>query len=82
MINLGDKVKDTISGYTGIAVASTEYLQGCNRISVQAHVNKNEKPEEWQVFDEPQLEVIKKKVIKQGGRVVGGYKQHTAIKNF
>ena len=34
-IKLGDKVKDTITGFTGIAVARLEYLAGCVRISIQ-----------------------------------------------
>ena len=74
MVNLGDKVRDMVSGFVGIAVAKTEYLQGCNRISVQAAVKKNEKPEEWQAFDEPQVKVIKRKVAKQGSKKTGGYK--------
>ena len=52
MINLGDKVKDTISGFTGIAVSRITYLQGCNRVGVQSPVKKNAKPEDPQYFDE------------------------------
>jgi len=74
MINLGDKVKDTITGFIGIAVSRTAYLQGCDRVGVQAPVKKNAKPEDPQFFDEPQLITIKKKVAKQGNRRVGGYK--------
>ena len=29
MINLGDKVKDSITGFKGIAIARIEYLNGC-----------------------------------------------------
>ena len=34
-INLGDKVTDTISGYSGIVVARYEYLNGCVRFQVE-----------------------------------------------
>ncbi len=35
MINLGDKVKDTITDFEGTAVARCVYLNGCVRIEVQ-----------------------------------------------
>jgi len=55
MIQLGEKVKDTVSGFEGIAVASHHYLQGCNRITVQPPVDKDGKLPDPQSFDEPQL---------------------------
>jgi len=58
MINLGDEVKDKVSGFRGIAVARHEYLQGCNRISVQPPINENGELPEVKSFDEPQLAVI------------------------
>ena len=36
MINLGDTVKDKISGFTGVVVARTEWLYGCIRLAVQS----------------------------------------------
>ena len=35
MKNLGDEVKDTITGFKGIVVARTEWLNGCARVTVQ-----------------------------------------------
>ena len=80
MIKLGDKVKDTITGYTGIAVCRCSYLQGCDRVAIQAPVNKDNKLSEWHYFDEPQLKVVKKGVAKEGNRKVGGYKPDAAEK--
>ena len=76
MINLGDQVQDEVTGFKGIAVAKVIYLQGCNRFAVQARVKKNEKPGDWQYFDEPQLKIIKRKVIKLKieKKKPGGYK--------
>ncbi len=59
MIKLGSKVKDKVTGYEGIAVARTTYLTGCDRYSVQSEkLDKDKKPNEWQLFDEHQLEVL------------------------
>jgi len=58
MINLGDEVKDTITGLKGIAIARHTYLQGCDRISVQQPVNKSGEVPEAMTFDEPQLKIV------------------------
>ena len=79
MVKLGDRVKDTVSGFSGIAVAKTTYLQGCDRIAVQAITKKNKEPISWQHFDEPQLKVVKRGVVKQGSRVTGGYKPSDGV---
>ncbi len=55
-ITLGKEYKDKVTGFTGIAVATTTFLHGCRRIGLQPVVNKaGEMPESMQ-FDEPQLE--------------------------
>lgn len=73
MIGLGDKVKDTVSGFIGIATAKHSFLQGCDRISVQPSIDKDGKLPEVQSFDEPQLEVLKsKKVVRKKGNKPGG----------
>ena len=61
MIELGTTVKDKITGLTGVAVARTEYLTGCARISVQPTEVKDGKTAEWVAFDEGQLDVVKGK---------------------
>ena len=78
MIKLGDRVKDSISGFIGIAVAKVTYLQGCERYAVQSPVKKNEIPLSWQYFDGPQLMVLKSQVIKEGNRVPGGFQPDAA----
>lgn len=65
MIQLGDEVKDTISGFSGIAVCRHTYLQGCDRISVQPKINKDGELKDSLAFDEPQLEVIKPKKVER-----------------
>ncbi len=63
MIELGDRVKDRITGLKGIAVGISKYLYGCTRIAVQPEEAKDGKPAEWFHVDEPQLELMKKSVV-------------------
>lgn len=71
-VTLGDKVKDKVSGFTGIAVSCHSYLNGCNRITVQPAIDKEKRLPDSATFDEPQLEIITKKKIKQGSKLTGG----------
>ena len=62
MIKLGDKVKCKITGFTGIVVAKTEFLNGCIQYNVAPKVTKDNKYPEDINIDENSLEVINKKV--------------------
>ena len=76
-INLGDKVKDTVTGFVGIAIGRTTWLHGCDRIIVQPEgLNKEGKIFENNSFDEPQLEVVGAKRVKEGGHSTGGPRQN------
>lgn len=59
-IALGDTVRDTITGYTGVVIAYTTWLNKCRRISVQSTELKDGKPIDHVVFDIEQLELVKK----------------------
>ena len=59
-MKLGDKVRDTITGLTGVAVARHEYLNGCIRLSLQPPEVKDGKPVDCSTFDVEQLEVVEK----------------------
>ena len=54
-INLGDVVKDAVSGFRGIAVSRTIYLKGSERVTVQPMVNGEGKLPEAETFDLGQL---------------------------
>lgn len=56
-IQLGDKVRDKITGYAGVAIARTEWINGCIRWVVQPPVDKEGKMPDSTSVDEPQLEV-------------------------
>ena len=67
-IELGDKVRCKYTGFTGIAVARTEFINGCVQFSVVPSVGKDNKLQEDVSFDEDSLKIIqplKKKIIKK-----------------
>jgi hypothetical protein len=60
-VQLGDKVRDRISGFEGIVIGITEYLYGCRRPFVQpTTLTSDGKPLGAEAFDEPQLEVLER----------------------
>jgi len=58
-IELGDTVKDIHSGFTGVAINKTEFINGCVQYGVVAKCVKNEEPKDIQV-DGESLVVTKK----------------------
>lgn len=72
MVQLGDKVKDTISGFSGIVVAKTEWLNGCVRVTIQPLIGKDGKLPESATFDIEQLVVLKSKASSIPQKVTGG----------
>ena len=77
-VTLGDTVKDTVSGFEGVAVSKHLYLNGCARISVQPKYNKkDQKLPDSQTFDEPQLKIMKKKTVPQGSKRPGGPEKYS-----
>ena len=41
-INLGDIVRDTISGYEGVCLAKVQYLTGCDQIGIKPRTLKED----------------------------------------
>ena len=63
-INLGDKVRDTVTGFTGIAVARTTWLHGCDRITIERDALDNKgMVQDSCVFDDPRVELIEHKPV-------------------
>lgn len=58
MIELGQEVRDVLTGASGTVIARSEYLHGCVRVSVQPREVKDGMPGEWFTVDEPQLEIV------------------------
>jgi len=58
MVKLGERVKDTISGFEGTATARAEFLTGCVRLEVTAGHLHEGAPIEPQWFDDGRLTVL------------------------
>lgn len=58
-VTLGDEAKDMITGLTGVVVAITDWLNGCQRISIQPRELKDGKPVDNSCFDVEQVEIVR-----------------------
>lgn len=59
-ITLGQKLRDKVTGFEGIAISRVEYLNGCVQFCLKPKINKKspEKIEDGIYVDEGQLEVV------------------------
>ena len=57
-IALGSIVRDTITGFAGVATGRTEWLHGCERYCIEPQELREGKPIEAQWFDVDRLEVL------------------------
>lgn len=76
-VQLGDLCKDMVTGFEGVCVARTEWLNGCWRVNLQAQkMGKDGQLPEIFAFDEPQVQVLKSAVVKTlaNGEPVGSKK--------
>jgi hypothetical protein len=62
-VQIGDKVRDNITGLEGIAICRSVWINGCVRIVVQPQDVKDGKPVESTCLDEPQLTVLQRRAI-------------------
>lgn len=63
-IKLGDKVKDLITSFSGLATGRTEFLYGCARILIEPEsLSKDGKPVESAWFDEQRVESVEARAI-------------------
>jgi hypothetical protein len=71
MVQLGDKAKDKITGFTGTVVAITRWINNCERATLQPPIDKDGKLLQCETFDVPSLEVIEAAkpapLVKTGG---------------
>ena len=72
MINLGDKVRDKVTGFEGIAVAKVEYINKCIQYCVKPKVDKDGKMPEGEYIDIDQLDVVSPESVKVETKPTGG----------
>lgn len=73
-IRIGDRVKDSITSFTGIVTARTEWLNGCVRYLIQSEKLKDGKPIEPEWFDREQVILVKAVASKKSKTKPGGPK--------
>ena len=61
MVKLGSRVKDTVSGFTGIATGRAEYMYGCAAILIEPESLHDGKPIDGGWFDEQRVQVVEEK---------------------
>jgi hypothetical protein len=52
------KVKDTVTGFSGVVMSATNYLTGCDRYSVQPTELKDGRPQDPYAIEEWRLELV------------------------
>lgn len=61
---LGQEVEDIVTGFKGIVVSRTQYLNKCIRYGVQSTKLKDDgKIKDWEYIDEEQLEPVSEGII-------------------
>lgn len=78
--DLGDRAKDIITGFSGVVVSRSQWLNNCNTYGLQPEKLKDGIPQERQHFDEPQIELVTEKVV-NGSRATGGPHRHVPETN-
>ena len=64
---VGETVKDIVTGHEGVVMGVTYYFTGCNHYGIcSAKILNKEKPDQWGWFDEKRLTAVKKGKITFG----------------
>jgi hypothetical protein len=83
MIKLGQRARDTITGFEGIATSRVEYLNGCIQYCIRPTQLEKGEMIESQYIDEGQLEIVKEeKDIDIIPKPVGGEMANTPKSNY
>ena len=65
--NLGDKLKDNVTGLTGIVMVIAKYATGCLHYGIQAKIIKdNGTLPDWQWLDESRYTLVKANAVDFG----------------
>ena len=83
-IKLGDNVKCKHTGFKGVVVAKTEFINGCIQFSIVAKVNKENKYPEDVGIDEESLELVSrpKKATKKKTTNGGATRSRISMKGY
>lgn len=71
-IPLGVRVRDALSGFTGMTTSRVEYITGCKQYGIQPPVGEDGKMPDVIYLDEQRLEVLDPQPVEQASRTTGG----------
>ncbi|RWX72529.1 hypothetical protein [Mesorhizobium sp. M2A.F.Ca.ET.039.01.1.1] len=71
-VNLGDRVKDTITGFAGIATGRADYLTGCTQFCITPPVKEDGTTRDSHWYDEDRIEVVEAGAVKIAVKRPGG----------
>ena len=75
-LKIGQRARDTISGFEGIVYGITEYLHGCRHICIKpTGLDKDGAPQKVQWIDEPQCEIVQAATALEQSGDTGGPKE-------
>lgn len=70
-IALGDRVKDTLTGFTGVVTGRAEYLTGCNQVYILPKSEKENEIKDGAWFDIERIEKLEDRVVEVSSRRTG-----------
>ncbi|WP_339112810.1 hypothetical protein [Thioclava sp. GXIMD2076] len=70
-VTLGDQVKDTLTGFTGIVIGRVEYLTGCNQLCVLPKSDKDNELKDVHWFDIERIEKLADRAVEISSRYTG-----------
>lgn len=79
-MRLGDKMRDAVTGFEGVAIGYVQYFSGCNQYLLTGRIGSDGKKPEGEWFDEERLAVVEEGDVRDllpgrrehALRVVGG----------
>lgn len=70
-VAMGDKVKDTLTGFTGVVIARVEHMTGCNQLFVLPKSDKENEIKNGCWFDIERIEKIADREVQLQARRTG-----------
>ena len=70
-IELGSRVRDTITGFTGIVIARSDFLSGCNQVCVQPSCEKENELNKPEWLDIERIEKVSESEVEYRSRLSG-----------
>ncbi len=81
---VGAVVKDTVTGFTGVVMCKSEWLNGCNRLALQATKLKDGRPTDLVHIDVAQCQLVSQPKTKHqpqlGGPTITPQRQANPIR--